>query len=259
MVNFPYFNVPAPVVTGANFTREPTMGAFFEDNASFVMFSQEHLVVLLVVVVLTALLPLYAVWRLSSVQQLWLGRAMAVAISAVLIVWTGIAFTRGQYDWREDLPIQLCYFLSLLLPIFAWRPKLHVHEVLYYWILSGTLQANLTPRLEESFPHYDFLYYWVTHSGLLVYIVYVTVTQRLYPTKRGILRAFVWLNVFAAAALLINIVLGTNYLYVMAKPPTASLLDFFGPWPWYIFVAEGAALVLFVLSYLPFAYLMRKR
>ena len=236
-----------------------SMGTLIEDNASFVMFSREHLAVLLVVMLLTVLLPLYARWRLNSAQQLWLGRAMAVAISAVLLVWTGVALGLGRYDWREDLPFQLCYFMSLLLPIFAWHPEQRTHEVLYYWILAGTLQANLTPRLEESFPHVDFFYYWVTHSGLLVYIIYVTVTQRLYPTKRGILRAFAWINVFAAASLLINLLFGTNYLYLMAKPPTASLLDFFGPWPWYVLVAEGAALVLFTLSYLPFANLSRRR
>ncbi len=235
------------------------MGAFLEDNAEFAMFSLEHCSVLLAVLILTVLLPLYARWRLDAVQQLWLGRAIAVAISAILIAWTGIAVSIGQYDWREDLPVHLCYFLSLVLPVVAWKPTLRVHEVLYYWILSGTLQANLTPRLTESFPHYDFFYYWVAHSGLLVYIVYVTVTQRLYPTRRGILRAFVWLNAYAVAAFVINILLDTNYLYLVAKPPSASLLDFFGSWPWYILVTEGVALVMFGLSYLPFAYLSRKK
>ena len=235
------------------------MDAFFTDNASFTMFSREHLLVLGTVLAFTVLLPVFARRWLTARQQLWLGRAMAVAISGVLITWTCLAAAMGQYDWRDDLPIQLCYFVSLMLPLVAWRPKLRAHEILYYWILSGTLQANLTPRLDESFPHYDFVYYWVTHSGLLVYVIYVTVTQRLYPTKRGILRALLWINVFAAAAMVINLALGTNYLYLMAKPESASLLDFFGPWPWYILVAEGAALMLFALSYLPFAFLTRKQ
>ena len=235
------------------------MSPFFEDNASFTMFSSEHWTVLGVVLLLTVLLPLFGRRYLNRHQQLWLGRAMAIFISAVLVAWNIIALTIGHYDWREDLPVHLCFFVSLILPILAWQPSLRSHEVLFYLILSGTAQANLTPRLHESFPHYDFIYYWVTHSGLLVYVVYVTVTQRLHPTRRGILRAFVCLNVFAACVLGVNLLLGTNYLYLMAKPPTASLLDFFGPWPWYILVSEVVALVLFWLCYLPFLRVWRRR
>ncbi len=233
------------------------MDAFLEDNASFVMFSGEHLAVLICVVLLSVVLPLFARRRLNAKQQLHLGRGMSVLISGTLVAWSGVALSMGHYDWTDDLPIHLCYGLSLFLPVFAWKPGLRTHEVLFYWILSGTLQANLTPRLHESFPHYDFIYYWVTHSGILIYAIYTTVTQRLYPTRRGILRAFAWINVYAAAIFVINSLAGTNYLYLREKPETASLLDFFGPWPWYILVTEIAALLLFGLCYLPFAFIKR--
>ena len=143
--------------------------------------------------------------------------------------------------------------MALFLPVAAWNPTRRVNEILYYWVVSGTLQANITPRVEAAFPHIDAFYYWIAHSGLLVYVIYTTVVHRLYPTWRGILRAFVWLNVFAALALVLNLLLDTNYLYLRAKPPTVSLLDYFGPWPWYILVTELAALVMFWLAYLPFS------
>ncbi len=223
------------------------------------MFSQEHIIVLLTVFALTAGLPFFARRQLNKTQQLKLGRGLAVGIFTVLVAWNGIAAWLGHYDWKQDIPFHLCYLMSMILPFVAWRPSQRVHELLYYWILSGTLQANFTPRLSESFPHYDFIYYWVAHSGLLVYIIYATVVYRLYPTFKGILRAFLWVNAFAVFVLAFNLLFDTNYFYLMAKPPTASLLDFFGPWPWYLFVTEGLAIVLFGLSYLPFAYLKRKR
>jgi len=52
--------------------------------------------------------------------------------------------------------------------------------------------------------------------------------------------------------LLINFAIGSNYFYTRQKPPGGSLLDFFGPWPFYILVVEVLAMILFVLAYLPF-------
>lgn len=57
---------------------------------------------------------------------------------------------------------------------------------------------------------------------------------------------------YAAAVGLFNVLFGTNYLYLRAKPPTTTLLDWFGPWPVYILVSAGIAFVLFRLLELPF-------
>jgi uncharacterized membrane protein YwaF len=58
-------------------------------------------------------------------------------------------------------------------------------------------------------------------------------------------------NFYALCLGLINQALGSNYLYLCNKPAHSSLLDYLGPWPWYILSLELMALFVYMLCYLP--------
>jgi hypothetical integral membrane protein (TIGR02206 family) len=132
-----------------------------------------------------------------------------------------------------------------------WHPKYRFHEVLYFWILAGTLQAIITPHLFNGFPNFIFIKYWIVHAGLVVFAVYVTVVYDFKPTLASLRKAFLALQGYVIFIVIVNLLLGSNYVYVLHKPPTASLLDYLGPWPWYLLVCEILCLVLFFLAYLP--------
>ena len=62
-----------------------------------------------------------------------------------------------------------------------------------------------------------------------------------------------WGNVYLLVVTGINLLIDSNYMFTLHKPPTASLFDVLGPWPIYLLAAEGIAAVVFLLLYLPFA------
>lgn len=175
----------------------------------------------------------------------------SLVISLTVVLWVGTRVLQGTFDATTDLPLDICNLAALLMPLFAFRPNPRLHQVLYFWVLTGTLQAVLTPHLVEGFPHYTFLKYWIVHGGLLCLVVTCTAVCGYRPSLRGVLSAFGWLQVYAICVFLANLLLGSNYFYVMRKPPTASLLDYLGPWPWYILWAELITLGLFWIVYLP--------
>ena len=73
----------------------------------------------------------------------------------------------------------------------------------------------------------------------------------LYPTAKGILKTFGWLNVYVVALLPLNYLLDANYFYLIEKPLNPSVLDFFGPWPVYILVAEILVMGFFAIAMIP--------
>jgi hypothetical integral membrane protein (TIGR02206 family) len=225
--------------------------AFFRYNQDFVLFGRQHLLMILLTAALCVVLPVLAKRTLNRRQQIWVARGMSLILSVWVILYIVIRIGLGDFDRTIDVPLDICNLVALFLPFVMWNPSQKVHEVLYFWILAGTFQAVLTPYLFNGFPNFTFIKYWIVHGGLVVYAVYVTVVLDLRPRARGIWKAFLYLQLYAAVVLGLNLLLGSNYVYVLGKPPTASALDYFGPWPWYLLVVEGMAFALFALVYLP--------
>ena len=225
--------------------------SFIAYNQDFILFGNQHLLVMGLMVISCIVFPVFAKRYLNPKQQLWLLRGMAVIIALWAALYVVILAWLGDFNYKTDLPLDICNITAISLPFLMWNPKYKFHEVLYFWILAGTLQAIITPHLFNGFPNFIFFKYWFVHAGLVVFAVYATVVFDLRPTSKSIWRAFLALQGYVIFILVVNLLLGSNYVYVLSKPPTASLLDYLGPWPWYLLVCEILCLVLFFLAFLP--------
>ena len=66
------------------------------------------------------------------------------------------------------------------------------------------------------------------------------------------------IRVFLLISIIVNLILEANYFWICDKPPVNSLLDYLGPWPWYIFSAQFIAILNFIIAYIPF-YIIKKK
>lgn len=217
----------------------------------FELFGVVHLTTLFVILAVSVGLPLMVRKAGTAPKQ-----RVAAALALLLIgqevsrVWLGLKHT-GSFT-PELLPLHLCTAAVYLSAWMLLGRSRGVYEVVYFWGLGGTTQALLTPDLEHNFPHPAFLKFFLGHGLIIAAVMYATIVFRFRPYLRSIPKvAFITL-LYTAGVAMVNALWGTNFLYLSSKPAQASLLDYFGPWPWYLIGLFGAALVSFVIWYTPF-------
>ncbi len=157
------------------------------------------------------------------------------------------ASASGGLTLANALPMHLCDWTTVVAVLALVTGGRLACELAWFWGLAGTAQAILTPDLYYDFPDFEFLSFFISHSGVVAAGVYAPLHWRHPMTWASAGRAFIWLQGYAIAAIGVNLLVGANYGYLMAKPARASLLDLLGPWPWYILAIEGIALLSFFI------------
>lgn len=225
---------------------------FYTDNTDFVAYSQEHFWGVSVVL-------LFGIWFLYMGKYRWSEQSQwknAIIFTSVLyavqLFKTCIRIYLGNFDSATDLPLELCNIIPLIMIIALWRKSRTLLSVIFFWIMAGTIQANITPTLLNTFPHYEWIRYWAIHTGLPIMAIYSFYVLGFRYTFRDIVRSALAMNIVAAIIYMINISLDANYMYLVAKPPPGTIYDILGPWPWYIVSLEIALLIFFSIAYLPF-------
>jgi hypothetical integral membrane protein (TIGR02206 family) len=229
---------------------------FFGENADFVPFSGQHILISAIVITLGTTLICWAK-KQSKQTQFLTGNIIASSISLTVIFGSILNIYKQDFNYQEDLPLHLCSFLALVIPILSFTRKYIYYEIFFFLILAGTLQSLITPS-DYNFLNFTFFRYWFVHSGLVLFMLYATFIYKMRPTIKSVFKSFVGMQFYMILMFIINYLLGSNYFYTNRKPVATTLLDVFGEWPQYIFVVELIVIPFFLLIYFPF-YLTRKK
>ncbi|MFT4611023.1 MAG: putative integral membrane protein (TIGR02206 family) [Glaciecola sp.] len=220
--------------------------------------SWEHLIPIVFAVIIAVTLIRFS-RSISSEGQQHVIHYFAIFISLTVIVFHVHSMMTKDYNIRTDLPLYLCSLLGIIIPIFTYYRKYWMFEILVFWIIAGTLQGVITPDIAEGFSSLDYFRYWIVHLGLLIVIAYNIFVFKLRPKLKSVFKSFMALQLYVIMMIVINYVLEANYFYLNRKPESASLLDYFGEWPYYIVVAQLIIIPLFLIIYMPFYFSEEKK
>ncbi|HEY8953048.1 MAG TPA: TIGR02206 family membrane protein [Candidatus Dormibacteraeota bacterium] len=221
------------------------------------LITAEHLTTLGVIAIAIAALVTAA--RLRPGQwTVVAGRTLALVIMLNECGWW--VWLAGQHTWSASyaLPLQLCDVVAFVAAGALWFRHPLLVELTYFWGLAGTANALISPDLPDHFPSYLFLQYFIAHGAIVAAALFLVIGSRIAPRRGAVPRAVALTLALAAVDAGANLVTGGNYMYLRHTPAVASLLDLMGPWPWYIVVAAGLAIAIFVCLDLPFAISRRR-
>jgi hypothetical integral membrane protein (TIGR02206 family) len=178
-----------------------------------------------------------------------IGAARALAL-LIFVGWAGeylADVVLGTWSVRYDLPLQLTDAISVTAVYALWTRRTPAVELVYFWSLTASLQATITPDLSWTFPSVYYFTYFIYHVGAIVGACLLVLGCRQYPRPGAVRRVYVATLAWAAIAALGDVLTGGNYMFLRKKPEYSSLLNVMGPWPWYIASTLVLALVLLVI------------
>jgi hypothetical integral membrane protein (TIGR02206 family) len=145
------------------------------------------------------------------------------------------------------LPLNLCNIATWAAVIACLTLSPAAVEFAYFAGFSGAGMALVTPDMGPSWPTAFFL-----NHGAIILAGSALVYGRISPLRQGAMwraAGYTWL--YTALIELFDWRFGVNYFYQCRKPAAGTMLDYLGPWPFYILATGAVGHLLYWLLWLP--------
>ncbi|MCI7681226.1 MAG: TIGR02206 family membrane protein [Fusobacterium necrophorum] len=213
----------------------------------FVLFGTSHMIMILIGVISVLLLIILGFLIRPQLLAKW------ISVSVLVIKLAEMYYRHrvlGEEIYRM-LPFHLCNLTIILSLFMMFFHSKFLFQLVYFWFV-GAIFAILTPDIIFAYPNFWTISFFITHFYLVFSALFALIHFHFRPTKRGMLMAFLFINLWVVLMYFVNQELGTNYLFVNRIPETTTLLSYFGAWPYYLLPVEGIYIIESILLYLPF-------
>ena len=188
-------------------------------------------------------------------EKLRYAMAFALIICDMSYYWRLAAMPSLGGNAMENLPIGICAWTVIFCSFLMIGKSQTLFDIVYFWLLSGSLFALLTPTpLTYTGPtRYRYYQFWLEHTLGYIAVFYMIFVHKMRPTVRSAFKSGAAMTVMVLIAYWVNTMIpGANYLY-MARPEAApSILDILPPnFALRVSIMALAMVVMYWLAYLP--------
>jgi len=230
----------------------------------FALFTPAHFAPILLLIAALFLLYRYRDAIAKSPHETYLRYILgfALMICDMSYYWRLAAQPALSAGAIEHLPLGVCTWAVIFSAFMMIGKSQKLFDIAYFWLLSGSLFALITPTPLTYCGPTRFRYYqfWLEHTLGYIAIFYMIFVHKMRPNFRSLVRSYLALLAMAGLAAWVNhMIPGANYLY-MARPESApSVLDILPPnYALRVVIIAFVITAMFFLAYLPW-YLKDKK
>lgn len=147
------------------------------------------------------------------------------------------------------IPLNMCNYTMVLAGIMMITRDKRIFPLVYFWSIGVPL-ALATPDVFYTFPNPQNISFFITHFYIYFSVFYGFKYFGFKINFEGLKKAFIYLNVIIVILFFLNLLIGSNYMYLRSPAPK-SPMEILGPWPYYIIGLEITMIILFALMYFP--------
>jgi len=188
----------------------------------------------------------YGVLKTRKIQNNTLDRLAlslgAVLFAEILATHLYLIFIENTWSIQDSLPLHLCRISTIMAGLALITQKQTSYEWTVYLGLPCGLHSILTPEFTQGNSFWMTADYYFTRTMLIFVPILLSFVVGKVPRKKAITTNFIYANILVAIIFPFNLILGSNYMYLIQKPVVKNPF-LIGDWPWYILGLELAAII----------------
>lgn len=182
-------------------------------------------------------------------------RAWRISVAALLIAdevfKVAMLLIGGRY-LPGYLPLHLCSINIFLIAIHAWKPSKLLGGYLYTVGIPGAVAALLFPTWSSlPFANFMHLHSFTVHILLALYPITLAAAGELKPEVKRIPQYLLLLVAMAVPIYFINLLLDTNFMFLMSADPGNPLYLFQQLWGNHLYGFPVLIIAVLAVMYIP--------
>ena len=154
-------------------------------------------------------------------------------------------------EWMliKTLPLEISYLTSFAIPIYLYKPSRILQSWIYYIGIWSAAAAFLNTIMMGAEPWHVLLRYYGHHGTLLYFGISIYISGY-RPTLNDYYNTAKIMLLIIFIIGLINMIIGSNYMFTQFKPTGMNLTLLMADWPYYFIIIVSIGLVFCYLLYL---------
>lgn len=228
------------------------------DVGEFSYFSLAHLIPIFLMLII-----IFSLYKYQDKIRNWKYEENARIIFAGILLLSDMS-----YFWHKiylganvanHLPITVCGWSAILGAFMLMTKKQGLFDVVYFFVLAGSINALITPAviIDNGPTHFRYYQFWIEHTFIFIAVFHMIFVHNYKVSTKSIIRSASVLGVLTVLAIYVNAnIEGANYLFLATTEAGDSVLNFLPSNLYLRLLIMGSIMsLLYSLAFLPWVFI----